>query len=415
MIKEQTFFKRPDCFMTVRQLTIRGTNFEIGQNLGQIARERYGITPENFRGNPLFARARRVYLQRNYPIQWERVRGLAAAYGIDPADDRFDLIGLSYNVDMPMQGSGCSAVYYPPSTTATGGGYLSRNYDFPIVSMAEMVRAPLPPEVKDKLPPVMSEPYIMAWYPEDAGYSSLAIHACDILSGTIDGMNSAGLVVAIFADNEATDALGPNLEMHPGSQQVIGLHELQVMRLLLDTCATTEEAKAALLTIKQYYRFMPCHYVVADRAGHSFIYENSTGRNAQYVVDGNGRPQVITNHQVYKHGTAEQMSVAMLTLENNSFWRYRTLLDRLTAHKGLFTADEVKQSTACVNAYDHLPAMLAAAPPERVAAVAQGRTVWHSLYDQRVGTVEFSFYLGENVKEDGTRTELRSEYLKFTL
>jgi hypothetical protein len=252
MTEEKTFFKRPDCFATVRQLTIRGTNFELGQELGKLAIERYGKSAGDYKANALFAKTRKAYFQRNYPIHWDRTRGVAAAFRLDPGDDNYDLTGLSYNLDMPMQLPGCSAVYYPPSTTANGAGYLSRNYDFSIDSIADVMQVPLPPELKGTMPPVMSEPYIMAWYPEDGGYASLAIHAFDILSGTLDGINSAGLVVSMLADNEAIDALGPNLEQHPASQQVIGLHELQVMRFLLDTCATTEEAKTALLAANTY-------------------------------------------------------------------------------------------------------------------------------------------------------------------
>lgn len=59
--------------------------------------------------------------------------------------------------------------------------------------------------------------------------------------------------------------------------------------------------------------------------------------------------------------------------------------------------------------------MLADATPESRAFGEQMRTVWHCLYDQQAGTVEFSFYLGENVKEDGTRMARYSDYLKFAL
>lgn len=413
MTREQAFFNRPDSFMTVRQLTIHGTNFQIGQQLGKLARERYGKTADHFRGDPIFARARRVYVQHNYPIQWERVRGVAAAFGLEPSDDRYDLTGLTYLMDVPMPPSGCSAVYYPPSTTAGGGGYLSRNYDFSIGSLADMMRVPLPTAVKDTLAPAMSEPYIMAWYPEDGGYASIASHAFDLLSGTLDGMNSAGLVVSILADMDAQNELGPHIEMHPGSQQAVGLHELQVMRLLLDTCATAEEARIALLTIKQYYRFTPNHYIVADRAGHSFIYENSTGRNVQHVLDGGGRPQVITNHQLCKQVTVGP--VGALTLENQSQWRYQTLQNLLAGHPGPFTAREAKANNACANLFDQLPAMLADTTPEDRALYGQMRTVWHCLYDQQASTVEFSFYLGEDTKEDGTRTARYSEYLTFAL
>jgi hypothetical protein len=76
------------------------------------------------------------------------MRGVAAAFGLDPNDDRYDLTGLTYLMDVPMPPSGCSAVYHPPSTTASGRGYLSRNYDFSIGSLADMMGLPLPPPVR---------------------------------------------------------------------------------------------------------------------------------------------------------------------------------------------------------------------------------------------------------------------------
>jgi hypothetical protein len=343
------------------------------------------------------------------------VRGVAAAFGLDPDDDHYELSTMWYNLDVPLQAMGCSVVYYPPSTTASGGGYLSRNYDFSIGTMAEVMHLSVPPEVKNQMAPVMSEPYIMEWYPEDAGYASLAIHAFDTLSGTLDGFNSAGLVVSIMADEEAMAELGPNLELHPGPPQVAGLHELQVMRLLLDTCATTVEAKEALLTAKQYYAFVPCHYIVADRAGNSFIYENSTGRNVQHIIDGARQPQVVTNFQVHRHPTRDQMAQGPLTLETNAFWSYQTLVDRISKHRGLFTPEELKANNDCVNIMRLFEEMGADPAYGSIAANVQARTLWHSLYDQQAGTVQFSFYLGEEARADGAHVERRSEYLTFAL
>ncbi len=266
-------------------------------------------------------------------------------------------------------------------------------------------------------PPVMSEPYIMEWYPEDGGYASLAINSFDILSGTLDGINSAGLVVSILADNEAMWELGPKLEPHLGPQRAIGLHELAVMRLLLDTCATVAEAEETLLTIKQYYRLVPLHYIVADKAGHSFVFENSTGRNVQHVIEGTGQPQLITNHQLYKHPTPETIPGGPPRLEDvTSFWRYRQLSDRIASHQGSFTVEEMKANNDCVNSQKVVEEATRADPSRRdLFYGVNSRTVWHSLYDQQASTVEVSFYLGEDMQADGTRSERRIDYLKFTL
>jgi hypothetical protein len=130
--------------------------------------------------------------------------------------------------------------------------------------------------------------------PRGWGHASLAIHSFETLAGTLDGLSSAGLVVSILADEEALAELGTNLEPHPGPAQVIGLHELAVMRLLLDVIG----------------------------------------------------------------------------------------------------ADPLQRN---------------------LAAGITSRTVWHSLYDQQAGAVEFSFYLGEETHSGGARRERRSDYLKFAI
>jgi predicted choloylglycine hydrolase len=414
-ISEQTFFDDADSFLTLRHVTVRGTNSEIGHMLGQLAMERHNRSPADYVADPTYARGRRAYYQRNYPIHWERVRGVASAFGIDPEDDGYDFTALFYNLDAPLLAPGCSVVYYPPSSTVDGRGYLSRNYDFSTGTMADVFRVPLPQEVKNQMPRVMSEPYIMEWHPQDGGYASLAIQSFDLLSGTLDGINNAGLVVSVLADEEAIGELGPKLEMHPGTPHVVGLHELQVMRYLLDTCATAEEAKEALLTAKQYYTLAPCHYIIADKAGGSFIYENSTGRNAQHIIEGTGRPQVITNFQVHKHPTPAYMPRGPLTLETNTYWRFLKLTERISNQEGPLSSDDIKANNACVNIVKLFERARADPSYFSIAASVTARTLWHSLYDQEAGTVEFSFYLGETVDADGTIKERRSDYVTFGL
>lgn len=187
------------------------------------------------------------------------------------------------------------------------------------------------------------------------------------------------------------------------------------MRLLLDTCATAEQAKEVLLAAKQYYFLVPCHYIVADRSGHSFIYENSTGRNIQRIIDGVGNPQVVTNFQIHKHPNVAAIPAGSLTIENNAFWRYSTIAQRIAEHRGPFTREDIVGNNACVNIQKLLAEVGTGHGGKSVAANVQARMLWHSLYNQHMKTVEFSFYLGDVVHADGTRTERRSDYLKFTL
>jgi hypothetical protein len=252
------------------------------------------------------------------------------------------------------------------------------------------------------------------WYPEDGGYASLATHSFGILSGTLDGINSEGLVVAMMADDEAGMELGPKRELHIGPQQVVGLHELQLMRFVLDTCATANEAKETLLLAKQFYTLAPCHYLIADKAGNSFIYENSTGRNVQHIIEGTGTPLVCTNHQVHRH-PLESLPVGPPTMATESFWRYRTLSERIASHEGLFAPDDMKGNNARVSVQGVVDVMSADPNLASAAAAVTSRTMWHGLYDQQAGAVEFNFYLGEVENADGRRTERRSDYLRLAL
>jgi penicillin V acylase-like amidase (Ntn superfamily) len=74
------------------------------------------------------------------------------------------------------------------------------------------------------------------------------------------------------------------------------------MRWLLDTCDSADQARQALLAVKQYYFMAPCHYIVADRAGDSFVYENSTGtrRGADTPTRGlvNGNAESLSAGQI---------------------------------------------------------------------------------------------------------------------
>lgn len=403
--------------MYVRHLTLRGTNYEIGRRIGEIARQRHGRNADtHLRGDPRYVRVRRHYIQQSYPMLWERMRGVAAAFGLDAHDDHYDFSILFYGVDMP-QGSdargippiGCSVVYYPPTTTANGSAYLSRNFDFSIGSIADVFG--LPVSGGSKLEPMVRHPYVLELHPTDGGYASIAIQAYDLLSGTVDGMNEAGLVVSLMADEEA---MGQIHELHPGAAQAIGLHELQVLRYLLDTCATVDEAKDALLMVKQYYQLVPCHYMIGDRHGNSFVYENSTGRNVQYLVDGHGQPQIVTNFQLYRHRADAAMQGQELTLGLNAFWRYHTLADLLEQQEGRIGEEAMKANNACVSVHQMFKRLGNHPAEASIAAGILARTLWHSLYNLEARTVAFDFYLGETRNERGSQ-EYRSGYIEFAL
>jgi len=256
----------PQDFMEVRHLVLRGSNRVIGRALAAVARERHHLKPVAS-SDPLRSRARNRYLERQYPILFERMRGVADSFG-----ERLDNASLNFSAlrYVKLQ-PGCSVVYYPPGVTAEKSGVVSRNTDFSTGTLwgARPARGELP---------AAARPYLIEMHP-DQGYASLALCAGDLLSGVLDGINSAGLTVACLAD--AGERGDPRPE--PAADGV-GLGTFQMQRYLLDTCATTAEAKEALLITKHYYEAIRCKYLVADRHGTAFIWELSPAANREHIL-----------------------------------------------------------------------------------------------------------------------------------
>ncbi|UCE40882.1 MAG: linear amide C-N hydrolase [Candidatus Aminicenantes bacterium] len=360
--KETVIAGGPDKFAEVRHVVLKGSNFEIGKKIGEIAkRDGTPILPS---GNHIMNRAKREYMAKNYPILHERMRGLAAAYGLNFSDDSYDFSGL---FQKQMTPSGCSVTFYPASATVGGHNILSRNYDFITGDMTG--RKPQKGQLA-----MMARPILFEIHP-DQGYPSLSLCVAEYLGGVLDGINSEGLVVAILADEESGGKVG----REPGDE--VGMHELMGMRYLLDNCKNVEEAKEALLSLKHYYAIIPCHYIIGDRSGKSFIFEFASARNRSYIIDGDG-PQCVTNHLVFHHQKIDEIPETGI---GGSLRRYKMLDDSIKA-KEKFTIEDI----AAINAQVAIPPN---AP--RNPAIAPGRTLWYAQYDLENLTLTVKFYLGE--------------------
>src|SRR5262245_41638959 len=127
----------PDKSLEVRHLVLRGTNEQIGKALAEIAKARYGARLEPA-PDPEQARAMRKFLERNYPILLDRMRGVAAAFGKSIDDDGWDFSALIFT----ELKAACSIAYLPPSSTANGKSVVSRDYDFTTGSLAFRFLAP---------------------------------------------------------------------------------------------------------------------------------------------------------------------------------------------------------------------------------------------------------------------------------
>lgn len=286
----------PDGQVLLRHLAVRGSNAEIGRASAELAISRYGLRPEALLADGRFVRARRTDFERNYPIHAQRMRGVAAAFGLRADDDRFDFSILRVQAgDGQADALTASATYSPPWTTDTGHGLLCRTAKLPDLPMRQL------------------ELYLMEWHPSGAAYASIALHAFDLLSGTVQGINSTGLAVVAVASPELRLTNRGPLDKLSRTVPAVGLHELGLLRFVLDTCATVDDAQAALLGARAFRMVTPAHYLIADRSGRSFTYEASVDGSAQQINDGAAEPQVI--------GTPSARSAAKADLQRTQWWR----------------------------------------------------------------------------------------------
>jgi len=368
-------------FLEVKHIKMKGSNFEIGKKLGEIAIKNHKLNIPLAK-DKLKSKVQKNYLKKNYPVHFERMKGVSAAFNSNFENDEFDFSQLGY----AMQNYGCSAVFYPQNFTENNHGILSRNFEFTTGNIQGL-------KTKANGNAVMSKPYILEIYP-DEGYASISLVSFD-LYGAIDGINSEGLTVAILADGETPS----QFPVEPTMSGDVGIFELLAMRYLLDNCKNVEEAKEALLELKHFYFLAPLHYVVADKSGKSFIFEFSPTRNQTFIIENENKPQCVTNHLVYKHQNANDFP------QGNSFERYKSLFESTSQNKK-YSLEEIKNINNKVAAdnYDI---------PNKI--YAPQRTIWHELYDVNEKSLQISFYLGDKIDEQGKIKAVRSEYLKFKL
>lgn len=386
--EERVIAGSPQDSLEVRYLLLRGTNVEIGRALAEIAAERYGARA-NPSPDPLRTGAQRRYFDQHYPILYDRVRGVAEAFGQEVTDDAWVNSELGFT-DLR---AGCSIVHLPSSATADGKAVVSRDYDY---STGSLTFGALPPGM---LHPT-ARPYLIEMHPE-RGYASLAMVAYDLLSGVLDGINSEGLTVTMAMDDE----LFSKYKIEPTLSLQAGLSELQTLRMLLDTCANVEEAKRALLMTKQYYTYVPVHYLIADRFGKSFVWEYSEAHNKEYIFENAGKPLVLTNFSLHKHMDGDQPP--SVETSKATCKRYAFLADQLAAAPGSITEQLLRTTHGKVDAA--LPPAAETRPPIR--------TFWHALYYPEERRAKYSFYLrDEPVAGQPDKVKIvRSDYLEFKL
>lgn len=359
----------PDDYMTVRYARLAGTQEEIGAQLAQMARQNHRVAPAKVSQTEMDARLK--WLANHWPEQAKRAEGVAKTFGYRLGIDLFNTSELPYNMDVEP---GCSTVFYPARFVTTGTPILSRNYDFPTRPMAELMGRRAPKGARGST----ADPYVLETIPKD-GYATLTLAAYDLLGTCMDGINEKGLAVALLADDMAGEAV---------RTEEASVNEIELPRLVLEKCASAKEARTLLASLDFHFSFVPCHYLIADASGDSFVFEYSPNRKKRFFIEGRGKPQIVTNHALNRFGTDNLPA-------GNSFDRYRRLQAEIAMAGPKVTPKQAEGINHCV-----------AVPNE----VGPSATMWHAVYDLKARSVRVSFFLGK-----GTGRERRSPYREFKL
>jgi hypothetical protein len=304
------------------------------------------------------------------------MRGVEEWFGDDVGDPSI----LEYDVRRPIA---CSVLHYPPARAGGGGGVLSRNYDFPLDGLCSVYGAADGPQH------LTVAPYLVELHPDDA-YSSLAMTAYDLF-GCLDGINEMGLSVALLGLGDVIEKAGIRL---PAVADV-GLDELLLPRLLLDTCATVDEARAAIQRHTYSYRALPCHFVIADQTGDCIVFERTISDDDDVFVEGSG-VTAVTNHLLHRatpaaltesHLRCEALAGAAASVRGHHD-------DLARVNRDFFVSPGEREFFG---------------PSERV------RTLWHSMYNTRDLTMDVSFYVGDEDCGPGAARAAYSPYRKMHL
>lgn len=399
LVKDEVLIpKTPDQAMEVRHIVIKGTNQEIGKALGDIAQKWLNVKLSKYAG-PLYAEANNQYIQKNYPILWERMKGVAQSYGLAPADKTYNTSGLPYDLG-PFA---CAALYIPPDLSANGHAFLGHNFDFHPVPITDLLGiSPIPGNH-----PVYSRTCVVELYP-DKGYPSITVGSLDLLNCVQMGMNSKGLIAGILTDtNRKPYTAGPSADGKNG-----GLNGPQLLRLVLDTCANADEAQVALLANKWAPIFDAVHFIIADQSGKSFVYEISGEDGSSHFTDSSGKPMILTNHAVFMYPDPQKFPAWDAKDTYNTFRRYKLIWDYVQQHQGKFTPEEVNAVLAKVYAN------IESGPQFRpTAKPTPGRTLFHDLFDSQALTLHIKFYLkdGPTDPATGAPTLVFSKVFQFKL
>ena len=378
--------KNSESFMEARHIVLKGTNEEIGEALADIARESYDTKLVLADSNSGIKR--REYIKTNYPILFERMKGVAKSYNI-AQDSNYDSSSLFYDTG-PM--TACSAISFPKSVTTNDHTLVSRTLDFYTVGLSEFMGLPKNENEHE----LYSRAYVLEIYP-DVGHSSLVFGGEDLLNGVIDGINSKGLSVSSFADNNMT-------KLVTNVKKITGMTHNQLVRQILDSASNIEEAKQIIQSHTDIEMVLDAmHFLITEKSGKALIAEMDNKNNWHFTESNGKEPVPITNHQVRLYPDVSTFPETNETDYYNTFNRYRKLAGFISEHNGKYSPEDAEQAMTLVYGHSNTQTEGAAKPLPL-------KTLWVVNFDLQEKSATVKYYL----RDGPVNPETNIPTLEFT-
>ena len=346
ILKNEPIYEfKEDDYTKPKHIIVAGSYEEIGYDLATIAKNEYDCQLGIY-DDPIYARGRKLYMEKNWPEMAERSKGVRKAFGLSENDVVYDSNTLGYDwYDSAKSGTAadlttCSAAMLPIEKS-DGGVYVSRNYDMMAMVMWSEVFGKKAPEGSFRF----AERYIVLETRPDEGYKSIQIGGNEALHPYVDGINEKGLYVTVFHD---PDSIG-NEGTPTSGMKISGLPLTQLPTLLLDTCASVEEAKLKILQNSVMQTMMRVHLLIADATGNATVFE-LTDTGEYYFTDREANePLFVTNHELAKYPDPGTYPEFDINAEHNTFARQLILRNAYAGLSTPFKIDDVNAMTDSVH------------------------------------------------------------------
>ncbi len=291
-----------------KKVTVTGTHFDFGYLVGLMAKGAGQVLNRRTEANAELNRSIAAMYQAVYPPHLERARGIAAAYGMDLDD--VDLKSLEYEFESRFwwdlfkytQFNDLTKFSGPVTNCSVLSYYLEsekkhlvgRNFDNPAERPVFLVASSL-----------------------DGVYRTIGDSVYQLHRWMTDGINEKGLFVGVasVADPPKYAAWRDTIA-YPDKPSIQAVH---LLRIILDTCATVEEALGLMRKVNVWFPVEMNHFMIADSQGHSVIVEFDQDKNL--LAFQRQSPFLVLTNTALQEGTAYAY---------NTCWRYKTATDLLS-------------------------------------------------------------------------------------